>query len=350
MEKINRLIENIERVFVGERTAVELALTALIAGGHLLIVDLPGLGKTTLAKAVARSIHGVTRRLQFTPDLLPSDVTGVNIYIHETGSFRFHPGPVFTNILLADEINRATPRAQSSLLEAMEEGNVSVDGVTHHLDDPFMVIATQNPIEVQGTFPLPEAQLDRFLISLSIGYPTREQENRIISERASADPLESLAPVLDLDDVKNLKTQCRDTHIDTAVRNYILNIAEATRRRDEFMLGASPRASLSLMRAAQARALLQGRDFVTPEDVKILAGPVLAHRIMLRTATRLNLENNSAVVAAILAANGITSLRQIAAFTAADIAEIGPLLPVYPQRITDDHWVDQARDLITRIR
>jgi len=298
---IEKLISNIETVFVGGRHTVELALIALFSEGHLLIVDLPGLGKTTLAKAMSRSISGTGKRLQFTPDLLPSDITGVTIYRHEQDSFEFHPGPVFCNVLLADEINRATPRTQSSLLEAMEEGQVSVDGVTHPLQRPFMVIATQNPVEVQGTFPLPEAQLDRFLVSISIGYPSREQETRIMQDRASGNPIEAIEPVMSTSQVVAIADAVRQIYVDEAVKDYILDIVEATRRNDEIMLGASPRASLALMRASQARALFNDRDFVTPEDVKILAAPVLSHRIILRAATRLNLNNNQAVISNILA-------------------------------------------------
>jgi MoxR-like ATPase len=298
--KIELLAENVEKVFVGKRETVELALTALFGGGHLLIIDLPGVGKTTLAKAIGMSIRGKTKRLQFTPDLLPSDVTGVSIYVHAKGEFEFHPGPVFTNILLADEINRATPRAQSSLLEAMEECQVSVDGKTYYLDQPFMVIATQNPIEVQGTFPLPEAQLDRFLISVTIGYPDRAREGRIMETRATDDPMPGLQPVMDLKEVEEIKRACRKVFIDPVVKGYILDIAEATRRRPEILIGASPRASVALLHAAQTRALLKSRDFVTPDDVKRSAAPVLAHRIILRSATRLNLDNNTAVVNSIL--------------------------------------------------
>jgi len=300
-EKIGKLVENIEKVFVGRRETVELALTALFSGGHLLIVDLPGVGKTTLAKAIGLSIRGRTKRLQFTPDLLPSDVTGVSIYIHSKGEFEFHPGPVFANILLADEINRATPRAQSSLLEAMEECQVSADGKTYRLEQPFLVIATQNPIEVQGTYPLPEAQLDRFLISVTIGYPDRKRENLIMESRAASDPIGAIEPVMGLGEVEEIKAECRKVFVDPVVKGYILDIVEATRRRPEILIGASPRASLSLLHAAQTRAMFQSRDFVTPEDVKRMAAPVLAHRIILRTATRLNLDNNTAVVNGILA-------------------------------------------------
>ncbi|OQA87832.1 MAG: replication factor C small subunit [bacterium ADurb.Bin236] len=299
-QKIQLLISNIERVFVGGRDTVELSLIALFCGGHLLIVDLPGVGKTTLAKAIARSIQGKTKRAQFTPDLLPADITGVNIYIHQKGCFEFHPGPVFCNILLADEINRATPRAQSSLLEAMEEFQVSVDGVTHKLEQPFMVIATQNPVEIQGTFPLPEAQLDRFLISAAIGYPSRADEARILNDRAESDPLDSLEPVMTLEDVERVKKAVSAVHLSEPVKNYALDIAAATRDSDEILLGASPRATLALARAARCEALFRGRDFVAPEDVKAVAASTLAHRIALRSASRLNLERNRAAVSAIV--------------------------------------------------
>lgn len=299
-KKVDQLVQNIEKVFVGRRETIELALISLFGGGHLLIVDLPGVGKTTLAKAIGQSIRGRTKRIQFTPDLLPTDVTGVSIYIHTRGEFEFHPGPVFTNILLADEINRATPRAQSSLLEAMEESQVSVDGKTLKLDQPFLVIATQNPIEVQGTFPLPEAQLDRFMVSVTIGYPDRAQEARIMESRAVGDPMSSLQPVMDLVEVEEIKAACRRVFVNPAVKGYILDVAEATRKKTDILIGASPRASVALMHAAQARALFQGRDFVSPDDVKHVAPSSLAHRIILRSATRLNLDNNTAVVNSIL--------------------------------------------------
>jgi MoxR-like ATPase len=299
-EKIEKLISNIESVFVGKRETVEFAVNALFSGGHLLIVDLPGVGKTTLAKAVAKSIAGVSKRVQFTPDLLPTDITGVNIYIHDKSLFEFHPGPVFTNILLADEINRATPRVQSSLLEAMEECQVSVDGSTHKLAQPFMVIATQNPVEIQGTFPLPEAQLDRFLISAVIGYPTRDDERRIMEGRAESEPLDTLSPVMSLEDVESIKEAARRVRVSEPVKKYILDITDATRRREGILIGASPRASLALMRTARVHALISGRGFATPDDVKTLAPPTIAHRLILRGATRLNLDTNRAALAAVL--------------------------------------------------
>lgn len=299
-EKIQKLIGNIERAFVGPRETAELSVNALFSGGHLLIIDLPGVGKTTLAKAIGRSINGDAKRVQFTPDLLPTDITGVNIYVHEKNCFDFHPGPIFTNILLADEINRATPRAQSSLLEAMEEAQVSTDGTTRRLAQPFMVIATQNPIEIQGTFPLPEAQLDRFLISVSIGYPSRERETRIMEDRMQSDPLESLLPVIELSEVEELKKEIRSVHVSDTIKQYIMDITGATRRRDDILIGASPRATLSLMTTARTRAALLGRDFVTPDDVKTLAPPTLAHRLILRNATRLNLDLNRSAVLALL--------------------------------------------------
>lgn len=298
--KIDKLIENVERVFVGRREVVNLALNALFSGGHLLIDDIPGVGKTTLAKALAGSIGGVSKRIQFTPDLLPTDITGVNIYLHQKNSFEFHPGPVFTNILLADEINRATPRAQSSLLEAMEEAQVSVDGAVYKLSPPFMVIATQNPVEIQGTFPLPEAQLDRFMISLSIGYPSREDELKILDDRGGGEPMNNIHPVISLEEVGAVKDAARSVRFDNSVKQYVIDISEATRRRDEILIGASPRASLSLMYTARTRALFQGRDFVTPEDVKSMAPPTLAHRLILRHSTRLNIERNHAMMEALL--------------------------------------------------
>ncbi|MEW5945821.1 MAG: MoxR family ATPase [bacterium] len=299
-ERIEKLFENVEKVFVGNRGVVELAVNALFSGGHLLIIDLPGLGKTTLAKAIGGSISGKSARIQFTPDLLPSDVTGVNVYFHRESRFEFHPGPVFTNILLADEINRATPRTQASLLEAMEEAQVSVDGATHPLRQPFMVIATQNPIEVHGTFPLPEAQLDRFLLSLTIGYPGREDEDRIIRERSGSDPAKRLQPVMTLEEVEEIKRRRGEVHVDRAIREYIIAVCGETRRRDDILLGASPRASLDLLHASQTRALFEGRDFVTPEDVKKTAVPVLAHRLVLRGSPRMNLPRNSDAVKAAL--------------------------------------------------
>ena len=299
-EATGKLIANIEKAFVGKRETVQLAVNALFSGGHLLIVDLPGVGKTTLAKAIAFSVAGATKRVQFTPDLLPTDITGVNIYIHEKSAFDFHPGPVFTNVLLADEINRATPRVQSSLLEAMEEFQVTVDGSTHKLAQPFMVIATQNPIEIQGTFALPEAQLDRFLISAVIGYPSRDDERRIMDSRADSEPLDTLEPVMSLAEVERIKQAARRVRITEPVKQYILDITAATRRGDGILIGASPRASLSLMRTARTHALLDGRDFVTPDDVKLLAGPTLAHRLILRGATRLNLDTNRAALQSLL--------------------------------------------------
>lgn len=299
-EKIQKLIGNIERAFVGPRETAELSVNALFSGGHLLIIDLPGVGKTTLAKAIGRSINGDAKRVQFTPDLLPTDITGVNIYVHEKNCFDFHPGPIFTNILLADEINRATPRAQSSLLEAMEEAQVSTDGTTRRLAQPFMVIATQNPIEIQGTFPLPEAQLDRFLISVSIGYPSRERETRIMEDRMQSDPMESLLPVIELSEVEEIKKEIRSVHVSDTIKQYIMDITGATRRRDDILIGASPRATLSLMTTARTRAASLGRDFVTPDDVKTLAPPTLAHRLILRNATRLNLDLNRSAVLALL--------------------------------------------------
>lgn len=300
MDKIAGIRNNIDKIFVGRPEVVDLSMNALFSGGHLLIDDLPGVGKTTLAKAIAGSIGGKSRRIQFTPDLLPTDVTGVNIYVHQKSGFDFHPGPIFTNILLADEINRATPRAQSSLLEAMEENQVSVDGTIHRLEHPFMVIATQNPVEIQGTFPLPEAQLDRFMISLSIGYPSRADEMRILDDRMNGEPVESVAPVISPSEVEDIKSEARKIRIDESVKKYILDITEATRNRDDILIGASPRASLALMFTSRTRALFGGRDFVAPDDVKAMAGPTLAHRVVLRHTSRMSIRKNLSLVESIL--------------------------------------------------
>lgn len=279
-EKIDRLRKNVESVFVGKREVVETVLVGLLAEGHLLIEDLPGVGKTILAKALARSIDCSFSRIQFTPDLLPSDILGVTVYNTVKGEFAFKEGPIFSNVVLADEINRATPRTQSALLEAMNEGHVTVDGITHPLPRPFLVIATQNPLEYEGTFPLPESQLDRFLIRIRIGYPTREQERRILIEQKVAHPLESLTPALSGDDVIALQRQVRQTKVEPPVMDYILEIVDRTRHDEGLELGASPRAALNLARAAQARAVIQGRDYTLPDDVKHLAEPVLLHRLV----------------------------------------------------------------------
>ncbi len=277
------VMQNISRVIVGKTSSLELLLTALLAEGHLLLDDVPGVGKTLLARSLAKSMGGTFKRIQFTPDLLPADVTGFNIYDRQSGQFKFQPGPVMANVLLADEINRAIPRTQSSLLESMEEGQVTVDGVTLTLPRPFMVIATQNPVELEGTFPLPEAQLDRFLLCLKMGYPSAVDEVTILDRFQQDDPLANLEVVITPSQVFTLQQARREILVAAPVKDYIVNLVRATRESASLRFGASPRASLHLMRAAQALAALRGRTYVLPDDVKWLAEPVLCHRLIVDT-------------------------------------------------------------------
>lgn len=300
MQKITELIDNVERVIVGKRSVVELAVVAMLCRGHVLFEDVPGTGKTMLARALARSVAVDMKRLQCTPDLLPSDITGVPIYNQKSCEFEFRPGPVFTHVLLADEINRATPRAQSALLECMEEFRVSVDGVTYDLPKVFMVLATQNPIDMAGTHVLPEAQLDRFFVRLSIGYPTLEEEVRILNAQAQAHPIDSLAPVVGEADVLAAREAVRAIHVAPEVARYAASIVGATRNHADLRLGASPRGTLALMRGAQGLAYLRGRDFVTPDLVKTMVGPVLAHRLIIRPQAVAVGENSLAILQGIL--------------------------------------------------
>jgi MoxR-like ATPase len=279
--------ENVERVIVGKGEVVELAIIALLCEGHILIEDVPGLGKTVLAKSLARSLGCSFRRIQCTPDLLPSDITGTYVFNQRTSDFEFRPGPVISQVVLADEINRATPRTQSALLEAMQEHQVTAEGETKPLPRPFLVLATQNPIELEGTFPLPEAQIDRFLLKITIGYPTVEDDHLILSRFRQSDPLEELSPVLSADDLRQMQTACREVHIADDVEDYIIRLIHASRSNASVELGASPRAMLALYNASQALAALQGREFVTPDDVKYMAIPVLIHRIIPKSESRL---------------------------------------------------------------
>lgn len=280
MENILQSIkENVGKVLVGEERVTNLLLTAMIAGGHVLIEDVPGMGKTVLARSLAKSVDGVFGRVQFTPDLLPSDVTGLNYFDNKSGEFQFSPGPVFCNVLLADEINRATPRTQSALLECMAEGQVTVDGETRKLEKPFFVIATQNPVETLGTYPLPEAQLDRFLMRISMDSPTKAQERRILERFRDSEPLEELGAVCTTAQIVELQAAARKLYIHPVLLDYIVDLAHASRQARGVELGLSPRGSLALMRASQAMALVEGREFVTPEDIKAVGVPVIAHRL-----------------------------------------------------------------------
>ena len=281
------LIDNVEKVIRGKRKAIEAAATALFAGGHLLIEDVPGVGKTMLGRSMARSIRGTFKRIQATPDLLPTDVTGTSVYNQAHQRFEFIPGPVFAHVVLVDEINRTTPRTQSALLEAMDEGAVTVDGVRHALPDPLFVVATQNPLEHHGTYPLPEGQLDRFEITMAIGYAGEIAEQEIIRAQLHSHPIDDLEGVLEPDEIVGIRRVVRDTHVADAVMEYALRITRGTRKHPDLALGASPRASISLVRCAQARAVIEGRDFVVPDDIKALAVPALAHRVLPVSGLRL---------------------------------------------------------------
>jgi MoxR-like ATPase len=282
-----RIVENISKVIVGKDRSIELLLVALLADGHVLIEDVPGLGKTLMAKSLARSIGGSIKRVQFTPDLLPADITGFNVYNQQTGQFAFQPGPVITNILLADEINRTIPRTQASLLESMEERQVTVDGKTFPLPHPFFVMATQNPIELEGTFPLPEAQLDRFLLKIKLGYPEKDEEISILERFQEENPLLELEAVANPEQITELQQARKKVRISSPVRQYITDIVRATRGHKSLRFGASPRGSLGLMRTGQALAALRGREYVLPDDIKYLVRPVLAHRLILKEEERL---------------------------------------------------------------
>ncbi len=299
-EMAERIKERIGQVIVGKADTIELMLVALFSEGHVLLEDVPGIGKTTLAKTLARCLGCSFHRIQFTPDVLPSDITGVSVFNQQSGQFEFRPGPIFAQIVLTDEINRAGPRTQSALLEAMEERQVSVDGTTHGLPYPFLVLATQNPVELEGTFPLPEAQLDRFLLRLALGYPEREDERTILQRFRDADPLAELQPLVDAAEIRAANVLCRQVQVHAAVEDYLLDLVQATRNDNAIELGVSPRGTMGLYRASQVLAALRGRTYVLPDDVKHLAIPALAHRVLLTTDARLRGHNTQALLSRLL--------------------------------------------------
>jgi MoxR-like ATPase len=296
-----RIIANVEKVIVGKRRQVILSLACWLCEGHILLEDVPGVAKTMLGRALAKSLGCSFKRIQCTPDLLPTDITGVSVFNPKTTEFEFRPGPVFTQVLLVDEINRATPRTQSALLEAMAEGRVTADGITYPLPRPFLVIATQNPIDHEGTFPLPEAQLDRFLMRFSLGYPSAEEELRMLELQERSHPIEDVGPVVSPEELVAAQTAIRTVYVDEKVRRYIVEIVQATRQCNELSLGASPRGTIALFRASQAVAATAGRQFVLPDDVKRVAGPILNHRLIVRPESRLRKRTATAILEEILA-------------------------------------------------
>jgi MoxR-like ATPase len=296
----SKIVENVEKVMVGKTESVKLAVIALISQGHLLIEDTPGVGKTILARSLAKSINCSFKRIQFTPDMLPGDITGVTIYNQKTSDFEFRPGPVMAQVLLADEINRATPKVQSALLEAMGERQITVDGITRQMPSPFHVLATQNPIEYEGTFPLPEAQLDRFLLRINLGYPTSSEEIAIVENQQYVHPIEQIEHVVDASDILAIQETVKEIFVDDLVKQYIVSLVEATRQHPSVFLGSSPRGSLALFRTAQARALLNGRDYVLPDDIKALAEPALAHRSLLSPGSQTSRKDSQSIIAEIL--------------------------------------------------
>jgi len=300
-EVARRLRENVQKVIVGKDDAINLALVAVLCEGHILLEDVPGIGKTTLARALAASLGCSFRRIQFTPDLLPSDVTGLSWFNQKAQEFEFRAGPVMSQVVLADEINRATPRTQSALLEAMQERQVTIDGVTHPLPRPFLVMATQNPVELEGTFPLPEAQIDRFLLRILIGYPSEAEEGQILERFRRADPLSELQSVTTPEEIQQLGSERQEVRVEVSLRDYIVRVARATRKNDEIQLGASPRATMALYQSSQAWAAIQGRDYVLPDDIKEMAPHVLTHRLMISPQAQLRGRQPSELIADIVA-------------------------------------------------
>jgi MoxR-like ATPase len=311
----DRATANVERVIVGKHREVRTALVALLCQGHILIEDVPGTGKTVLAKTLARTLGCSFRRIQFTPDLLPSDVTGMSIYNQRSQEFEFRPGPIMAQVVLADEINRATPKTQSALLECMEERQVTVDGVTYPMPRPFIVLATQNPIEYEGTFALPEAQLDRFMLRIRLGYPAHAEEIRILDDQRRTHPLTEIGPVVDLEELIGMQTAVREVYVDPVVADYIVRLVGATRTHADVQLGASPRGSLALYRATQALAALAGRDYVIPDDVKELAEPALAHRLIVKTSAALRDVDGRQIVRELLDSLPVESAVSVASRT-----------------------------------
>lgn len=297
---VNSIIDNVEKVIVGKRPSIELLMVAMLCEGHVLIEDVPGVGKTMLARSLAVSLHGQFNRVQCTPDLLPNDITGVAIYNQKSGQFEFRSGPVFVNVLLVDEINRATPRTQSALLEAMQEQQVTVDGVTYALPRPFLVLATQNPIEYEGTFPLPEAQLDRFLMRLSVGYPSLADERRLLSHLSREHPITQLKPVVETQGLVEMQHQVWEIFVEDSLQDYIVQLTSATRGHPDLTLGASPRASLALFKAAQALAAIRGRDHVIPDDIQLLVPAILTHRLLISPEAELRGRTPHGVLAGII--------------------------------------------------